>query len=51
MTLNSGQDYSLTAIAQDDPSGYTIPEPPSGSMILMGAALIAAKRVYVTFRA
>ena len=51
MTLNSGQDYSVTAIAQDDPSGYTIPEPPSGSMILMGAALIAAKRVYVTFRA
>jgi hypothetical protein len=51
MTLNAGQDYSLTATAQDDPSGYNIPEPPSGSMILLGAALIAAQRVYVTFRA
>lgn len=51
MTLNSGQDYSLTATAQDDPSGYNLPEPPSGSMILLGAALIAAQRVYVTFRA
>jgi hypothetical protein len=51
MTLNSGQNYLLTATAQDDPSGYSTPEPPSGSMILLGAALIAAQRVYVTFRA
>lgn len=51
MTLNAGQDYSLTATAQDDPYGYNTPEPPSGSLILLGAALIAAQRVFVTFRA
>ena len=50
MTLNSGQDYSLTATVQDDPYGYNTPEPPSGSMILLGAALIAAQRLFVTLR-
>lgn len=50
VTLNFDQTYTLFATAEDDPSGYDTPEPPSGSMILLGAALVAAQRVFVTFR-
>jgi hypothetical protein len=50
MTLNFNQDYTLTGFAEDDPSGYDTPEPPAGSLLLVGAALLAAQRVFVTLR-
>jgi hypothetical protein len=50
MTLNFNQDYTLTGFAEDDPSGFDTPEPPAGSLLLMGAALLAAQRVFVTLR-
>ncbi len=51
MTLNFDQTYSLNGIAIDDPHDYNLPEPPSGSMLLLGGALIAAQRIFVAFRA
>lgn len=50
VTLNFNQDHTLTGFAEDDPSSYNTPEPPAGSMMLLGAALIAAQRVFVTLR-
>lgn len=50
LTLNFNQDYTLYGVAEDDPSGYDTPEPPAGSLLVLGAAVIAAQRVFVTFR-
>ena len=49
MTLNFDQSYLLDAYTQDAPSSYNLPEPPSGSLLLMGGALLAAKRIFVPF--
>jgi hypothetical protein len=51
ITLDFDQTYSLDAYAQDDPSGYTLPEPASGSLFLMGGVLLGARRIFMTFRA
>ena len=50
VTLNFDQTYALFATAEDDPFGYSTPEPPAGSLMLVGAALLAAQRVFVTLR-
>jgi hypothetical protein len=50
MTLNFNQNYAATAFAIDDPTGSSIPEPPAGSLLLLGAAMVAAQRVVVTLR-
>jgi hypothetical protein len=51
VTLNFDQNYTLFGTAEDDPSGYDTPEPPSGSLLLLGAALLAAQRIFVAVRA
>lgn len=48
--LNFDQTYTLFGTAEDDPSGYDTPEPPSGSLLLLGAALLAVQRVVVAVR-
>lgn len=50
VTLNFDQNYMLFATAEDDPSGYDTPEPPPGSLMLLGVAVTAAQRVFVTLR-
>ena len=50
VTLNFGQPYTLNGFAEDDPYGYDTPEPPAGTLLLLGAGLIAAQRVFVTLR-
>jgi hypothetical protein len=50
MTLNFGESYFVDSYAQDDPNAYNMPEPPSGSLLLLGATLLAAQRVFVTLR-
>ena len=50
VTLNFDQNYTLYGVAEDDPSGYNTPEPPAGSLMLFGVALIAAQRIVATVR-
>lgn len=50
VSLNFDQTYTLNGFAEDDPHGYDTPEPSSGSLIVLGATLLAAQRVFVTLR-
>ena len=50
ITLNFGENYALYGSVETDQSGSNIPEPPTGSLMLLGAAVPLIRRFLVAVR-